>query len=207
MREAQGRGCQLLWVCLTTAQGGDASKLGIHFQELRRRVERVYGYYVEFFKVETCEGFGVLHLVWAIKHDRAVYIPQVWLSDEWNKIHGAHRVWIKRFENKKNSIRNVARYFVGQYLGGQSAIKRVSWSWWRSRVAIGKAWSQFKKILGEGDFSNPWAGLHWRVRQISKWNKFKAWEELLSEGWCAIAGITITIVGRSLHSVTNVTTT
>ena len=198
MREAEGRGCQLLWVMLSTSETGEAKKLGLHFQELRRRVERKFNYYVEFFKVETCEGFGVLHMVWAIKTERAVWIPQSWLSEEWEKIHGARVVWIARVKKTKKSIRNVAAYFVGQYLGGQSAIVRISWSWWRSRVAIGKAWSKFNSLFGRGDLCKPWGGLNWRLRGVSKLNIIKAWEEFLEKGCCVVEGAKFFIVGRSV---------
>jgi hypothetical protein len=127
-----------------------------------------------------------------------VYIPQAWLSEEWDKIHGARIVWISRLKKNKNSIRNVARYFISQYLGGQSAVVRVSWSWWRSRVAIGKAWVSFKRLFGQGDFSNPWAGLNWRVREVSRLDKLKAWDEFLLKGCVKICGMEISIIGRSL---------
>ena len=42
----------------------------------------------------------------------------------------------------KEDIRRVGRYFAVQYLSDQrSALKRISWSWKRSRFALGKTWS------------------------------------------------------------------
>ena len=64
--EAKSRDCQLSRVDLTTAVGGPAHLLRRHLQELRRRVERDLGYKgIETFVVETSEGNGVLHMVWA----------------------------------------------------------------------------------------------------------------------------------------------
>ncbi len=75
-------------VDLTTAVGGDAFKLRRHLQELRRRVERDLGFNdLRLFVIETSEGNGVLHMVWAWRGSRSFFIEQEWLSQEWEKIH------------------------------------------------------------------------------------------------------------------------
>ena len=144
--EAVGRGCQLSRVDLTTAPGGEAKKLRRHQQELRRRVERAYGFKgIEQFVLETTEGNGVLHMVWAWQGSKLFYIPQSWLSEEWVKIHGAPVVWVRAMGLKRSDIRAVSRYFALQYLADQrGALVRASWSWRRSRVAMGKAWDDLK---------------------------------------------------------------
>lgn len=41
----------------------------------------------------------------------------------------------------KQDIRRVASYFALQYLANQGrALVRISWSWKRSRISIGKGW-------------------------------------------------------------------
>src|SRR5438445_491267 len=71
-------------------------------KELLRRVERTFGFKgVEHFGVETGEGLGVLHLLWAWqprpgRRGVAFYIPQAWLSRTWAEIHGAPMVWVTR---------------------------------------------------------------------------------------------------------------
>ncbi len=48
----------------------------------------------------------------------------------------------------KQSIKNVGRYFALQYLSDQrGALRRVSWSWRRSRFAIGKGWNFMKRAF------------------------------------------------------------
>ena len=132
--EAKSRECQLLRVDLTTAPGGQADLLRRHLQELRRRVERDLGFKgVETFVVETTEGNGVLHMVWAWQGTRPLIIEQKWLSEQWHRIHGAPIVWIRRMDLAKDSIRRGGRYFALQYLSDQrGALRRISWSWRRS---------------------------------------------------------------------------
>ncbi len=106
--EAKSRGCQLARVDLTTASGGPAPFLRKHLQELRRRIERDLGYPgIETFVVETSEGNWVLHMVWAWVGDRTFIVDQGWLSEQWEKIHGAFIVYIRRMNLGKSSIRRV----------------------------------------------------------------------------------------------------
>jgi hypothetical protein len=71
------------------------------FQELRRRVERVHSYYVEYFNVQTNEGNGVLHQIWAINEAKAAWIDQGWLSEQWRSIHHSPIVWIARVKKEQ----------------------------------------------------------------------------------------------------------
>ena len=196
--EAQGRGCQLYRVDLTTSPAGDRQKLRKHLQELRRRIERRWGIWIEMFIVETGEGFGVLHMVWAIKCERPVFIPQAWLSDEWLEIHGAFRVWISRMGGGRNSVKRVSRYFSSQYLSGQCEIVRVSWSWWRARVAIASAWMWFKGELRKSSEASTWVGINPNVITIGREAMIKGWEKLLLTGWCTLGQCIYFISGRSI---------
>lgn len=179
--EARGRGCQLLWLNLTTVRGDTfhGDRLTPDFAELRRRIERKYGYELAYFKVETTEGGGVLHVVLAIESHTPVWIGQRWLSKQWQEIHGAHRVWISRIGHKSKDARGVSKYLVSQYMaGGQgSAFKRYSYSWWRCRVALGKGWHMLKKefnlLRREGD----------RFGEL-----LVSWSELLYLGTCTLCG-------------------
>jgi hypothetical protein len=57
---------QVLWVTLSTAEGGDAEKLTYHHKQLRQRIERQLGFQgLEYYQVRTEEGHGVLHIFWA----------------------------------------------------------------------------------------------------------------------------------------------
>jgi hypothetical protein len=73
---------------LTTAEGGDPSKLSDHFEELNRRIKRKTGLEdIQYWKMTTREGNGVIHAILA--GNVSLYVDQKWLSEEWEKIHGA----------------------------------------------------------------------------------------------------------------------
>ena len=80
---------QVLWVTLSTAEGGDAEKLTYHHKQLRQRIERQLGFQgLEYYQVRTEEGHGVLHIFWAWRvpdgeRARRFWISQEWLSAQW----------------------------------------------------------------------------------------------------------------------------
>jgi hypothetical protein len=177
---------------LTTASGGPAQLLRRHLQELRRRVERDLGFKgIETFVVETSEGNGVLHMVWAWRGNREFVIDQRWLSESWARIHGAPIVFIRRMNLAKDSIRRVGRYFALQYLSDQrGALIRMSWSWQRSRFALGKGWSL---LVSEFRSRSKWkAGLP----DSTFGELLVAWEKLLEFGWCRSGANTYCVVDR-----------
>jgi hypothetical protein len=193
--EAKSRDCQLSRVDLTTALAGPASLLRKHLQELRRRVERDLGFKgLETFVVETSEGNGVLHMVWGWRGERQFIIEQDWLSKQWEKIHGAPIVFIRRMNLSKEDIRRVGRYFALQYLADQGdALIRMSWSWKRSRFALGKTWIFMVKEFRRRNRESTWCGVNPGVVELTFADLLVAWEELLSRGWC--------ILGEALFSV------
>lgn len=192
--EAWGRGCTLKRVDLTSTPSSDSTLLRKHHLELLRRINRRFGISFEFFIIETTEGYGVLHLIWA--SERPCFIPQRWLSAEWEKIHGANRVWIQPMGFKDGDKKRVTRYLVSQYLSGQTAFKRESWSWWRSKVSLSKAWKSFLQLTGACDISKPWAGLNWQLRSLSKQERLDGWTKLLTEGRCVLANVHLLIIDR-----------
>jgi hypothetical protein len=200
-KEAQGRGADLLRVDLTTAPGGDPGQLKLHFQELRRRIERKLHYYVEYFCVQTAEGHGVLHMVWAIETPRRVYIAQKWLSQQWSEIHGAQIVWIKKLRVGNRNVKRVSQYLVSQYLANQEAIIRVSWSWRRSRLPLGKAWSYLKReFLGSKDYNSSW-GFGVRTAILTKEELLDVWDQILATGSCTVGKVRYIISERRLICV------
>lgn len=169
-------GYTVSWVMLSSSPASDPKKLSRHHGELRRRVERVWGFKgIEFFQVKTTEGHGVLHLYWAWKapngyRGRPFIVPQVWLSEQWNKIHQASVVWISRMKLGGRSVARVTRYVVTQYLvdqekGGVSCLDGMSWSWRRTfGFPFVKMWNVFKDTYS-GSL---------KVGLYEKWNEFLA---------------------------------
>jgi len=159
--------------------------MGENWQLLRRMIERKWHCRILYFKIETSEGNGVYHMILAIKSNKAVYIPQKWLSKKWSKIHGAPVVYIARMDHK---LRSIGKYLVEQYLSGQDAIVRVSWSWWRSGISIGKAFRDFYCEIRNALLSGCVRGESRFSRIITYGEALKAWSVLLSKGSVVIAG-------------------
>jgi len=77
----------------------------------------------EYFKVETNEGNGVLHILY-----RGSYLPYNFLSDNWFDIHLSFDVNIKKIDNSNS--KSASCYVVGQYVSSQhSSYVRSSQSW------------------------------------------------------------------------------
>jgi hypothetical protein len=190
----------LLRVDLTTASGGPSHLLRKHLQELRRRTERDLGFKgLETFVVETSEGNGVLHMVWAWAGGRPLIVEQKWLSEQWERIHGAKIVWIRRMGLEKKDIRTVSRYFALQYLANQGdALVRMSWSWRRSRFAIGKGWKFMCRALRR--INQKRQSLDWRepMSDVPFRDLLLAWEELLSRGWCLLGDVMFSVEDREV---------
>lgn len=155
--------------------GADKKKLSYNFQVLKQRIERGFGYEgIEHFVVRTDEGNGPLHVVsaWTARRryrKRSFYIPQSWISENWNELNGAAVVWIKRIRNGYGSVKKLSRYVIAQYVSDQVGYRRMSWSWKRSfGFPLVKVWSWIKSI---------WDG---RRRKEMIW----CWHWLMSgKGW------------------------
>ena len=139
--------------------------LNEHFQILRKRIlryspyrlfqegyitkEEMTHYYghnnltkkftFEYFKVETSEGNGVLHIVY-----RGSYLPHSWVSSSWSEIHNSPIVNIKLLDF--DDMKRTACYIVSQYISSQgSSYIRSSQSWnWVFR-GFKQKWYHFKR--------------------------------------------------------------
>jgi len=210
--EKTAAGLQLFRVDLTTANGGPSHLLRVHFKELKRRVLRVYGYDVDHFSVETSEGNGVLHMLWAIQAEKAAWIDQPWISEQWEKIHGAKIVIIKRVRNGKSDRRRIAKYLVSQYLSNQGehglALVRFSYSWWKSQFALGRGWAVMKREFRFARYRLERARrrddltLDRRRDELDFRTVIDAWNELLSTGRCTLAGVALCVYQRRVMTVT-----
>lgn len=176
-------GFQVLWIMLSTAEGGDASKLSYRHKLIRQRIERQLGYDgIEHYQVRTEEGHGVLHIFWAWRsapgqRARRFWIDQRWLADQWNQVHGAPVVWVKAYRPGRRSRNRLSRYVISQYVQDQSGYVNMCWSWKRSLgFPIGAVWNTLKGM--------------WRGRNVQRSLKgqralpfiilVRTWENLLA---------------------------
>ena len=87
---ANYNGQRLRFMSLTSSPQSDPSKVNRHFEVLVKRIRRRFPLF-EYCKIRTPEGSGgVIHCVF-----RGPFIPQSWLSEQWNEIHSAHIVDIR----------------------------------------------------------------------------------------------------------------
>ncbi len=207
LRYWQAHGYAVLWVTLTSGVPEDGAspmrgdgrgyQLKEDFQELRRRVaDRWNMSPFEYVCIETAEGHGVLHMLWAARVPKAqFYIPYTWLSKEWARVHGAWSVWVARVVDSEKSRRRLSRYIVSQYCGGQDALVRVSQS--RLGFAFGKCRKALLKALRDCTDRYLYYG---RIKEVFAENLGRvcgqwfflelryAWQELLERGECVIFG-------------------
>jgi hypothetical protein len=196
--ERLSAGAQLLRVDITTSDQGNCLLLSRHFQELRRRIERKTGYVIDYFKIETSEGNGVYHMIWAIVRKEPVYISQKWLSEQWDGIHKSPIVYIKRMKTFKAHVRRVANYLVTQYLAGQTSIVRISYSWWRSKVSIVSGWMALYREYRKRSDVHTWVGWNKADYTLTFGDLLHAWETLLETGRCSLGGRSFYVLNRDV---------
>lgn len=147
---------------LTTAPGGEARMLGPHFEELLRRIERKEKRKVQYWRLTTREGNGVIHSLLAAPGE-SLYLEHKWLVRQWLRIHGASRVYVKRYKQAGGSRERVSRYLVSQYIAGQEAGVRLSASYHATfGFPLEPTWELFKAgAMAEGrrDALDRWRGL------------------------------------------------
>jgi hypothetical protein len=164
MKVCEAEGYQVRHTILTTAAGGSPRKLAVHFRELMRRVEQKYNYEsMAHAKVRTEEGNGTLHVMLAWKGRRVFWIDQKWLSEEWERIHGARVVYIKAINGKAHA-KSVARYVATQYIAKQTGKTYFSANRQFFGFPLEKAWKAFRVS----------AGRHLGKSGIAAWGMFLA---------------------------------
>ena len=134
---AKALGKNVRFITLTSSPTSKYRQINPHFQVLRKRIDRHFGK-IEYIKFRTNEGHGVLHVLYT-----GPFIPQKWLSRNWNEIHEAKIVDIRKVKGEKR----LARYLISNYLVNQTFV-RMSWSWgWVFRGFVGW-WKKFIKWYG-----------------------------------------------------------
>ncbi len=202
----ESQGYQVHWVTLSTAEGGDGSKLTYNHKRLRQRIKKRLGYkQIQYYQIKTAEGNGVLHvfLVWrpaAGDQARRFWIDQRWLSDQWQSIHGAAIVWIKAYNPGKKSRNRLSRYVISQYVQNQCGYVNMSWSWKRSLgFPIGAVWGVLRK---QWQKKNSLRIMNMQP-ELPMLILIRTWEELLA-GQAILMGDRVVqlIVGRGLVQTT-----
>lgn len=140
IKRQQNAGRRIRIITLTSPPDADTSPWGgkilsKRWQVLRKRIEKQYGK-VEYLRVRTNEGFGVLHIVYS-----GPFIPHSFLKRNWTEIHGAKIVFIQALRGKSKRI---AGYLASHYLAGHRSFMRQSWSWgWCFRGFV-KVWYRIR---------------------------------------------------------------
>lgn len=205
LRVWQSSGYQCLWVTLTSAPGSSDKKLRANFQALKKRIERQLHFpSAEYICVDTREGHGVLHMIWAWKDPdpskvASFYVPFDWLQAAWRHIHGAFHVNVKRIGAADRDAKRLSRYIVAQYCGGQNALVRVSQS--RMPYPLSRMRAQLLgKLKGLPERYEQGGHLMEGVtrEQFSQafnqvlWRTFRqAWERLVRSRSCQAYGVTL----------------
>lgn len=148
---------------LTTAPGGSFDSLGAHFKELVKRIQRKEKRKVQYWRLTTREGNGVIHSLLAAPGEQSLYVEHKWLSNQWRRIHGAPRVYVKRYKAGGGSKERVSKYLVSQYIAGQEAGVHLSASYQETfGFPLESTWDLFKsgaRAEGRGDALDRWRGL------------------------------------------------
>jgi len=154
----------LIFITLTTAPNAKGYDLSKDFQVFRKRVYRKYGVLPAYCKVNTNEGNGVIHALLRTN----VFIPQAWVSRQWDEIHGSYIVDVRQASN------GTARYIATQYLATQDATyTRLSSSWtWVCRGMM-RQWDYIVKS------SRDWS--HTRLNEYGLWSAPVQWDHAYNE--------------------------
>lgn len=134
---------------LTSSKETWSPLMNAHWQVLRKRMERKFGSKIQYWRLYTNEGNGVLHIVLT-----GTYVPQSWLSQNWNDIHQSPIVYIQALFRKRTPKR-LASYLAGHYLAGHDyhVYTRQSSSWsWCFRGSVG-VWKRVLESSGSLDIA------------------------------------------------------
>ncbi|MBA7708539.1 hypothetical protein ES703_117441 [subsurface metagenome] len=126
-------------ITLTTSPRARAlgADLNADFQVLRKRIMRRWpGAGFNYWKLRTSEGNGVLHVLYV-----GPWIPQSWLSQNWDEVHNSPVVWIQEFKRRRKRL---VSYLLSHYLpahGDRGLYTRMSWSWGWVFRGFASAWA------------------------------------------------------------------
>lgn len=164
----QMRGGELRFLMLSSSldSPGGAAGLQYSWRKLYAIMKR-QGWIDGYIKVtEYLDRFGLYHLHVIY---RGKFIPQVWLSRVWSRIHKAHRVDIQLVKMPGSRM---ARYLV-KYMVKDSC--RYSWSWrWVFPGFVG-VWDRAKWMVRQ-IVPGALVGV-WMKHLVSVWDDFLGWDK------------------------------
>jgi hypothetical protein len=130
-----------------------------------------------------------------LRHDhvlfRGSYIEQKFLSEQWEAIHGAPVVDIRRVRGRRGIANYLANYLA------KSPASRYSYSWtWVWKGFVG-SWSYLKKIA----YNNSWSSRHlltcwrWAVKLNRKIEEVLPWPEVYLRSAVSVEEVFVAITG------------
>ena len=166
---------EIRFFTLTTSDKAKNSDLSRDVSVLIKRIRRKQPKF-QYCKVNTNEGNGVVHVLYKGK-----YIPQRWLSYNWNKIHNSYIVDIRKCDNDKS----IASYLINQYLSNQKCTyTRMSYSnKWIFKGAVEK-WKSILNSVKQRCYYNSVQELWYYKRKIISFKEIletalQRWNNLL----------------------------
>ena len=129
---ASAHGESVTSLMLSNRPQDDDSRLSSDWQVFRKAILRHWGILVQYFRVRARNEASLKNHFHPLMHLHVLmkgisWIPQDWLSAEWERIHGAPVVFIRRVGGAFEDRRKVASYVAGYF--GHHPFSRMSWSW------------------------------------------------------------------------------
>lgn len=201
------------WVTLTSSPASPLGTLRRDFQVWRKRLARSVGLEARelaYVMVDTREGHGVLHLVLAFPPGLGTRLDYSALGEWWQEIHGARQVKFLPVAEGDGSTRRLSHYLISQYMVVQGEavdlLGRISTS------RFSEAFASWRRDLTRRICSraSAYAEAHRvgacldgfrriRVEQYAALRR--AWDNLLSCGWCEVPGGKLVLSGNALEEL------
>ena len=126
-----------------TSSPSSSRRISYSWDILKKRIYRKFGY-VEYIWVRELTKSGLEHMHVII---RGPYIPQDWLSRNWEDIHGAKVVHIEMIWNPSMVVKYMAKYMTKDMVGRFG----YSWGWiFRGAANVWKKLCRYVFGLGGG---------------------------------------------------------
>jgi len=168
---------KIYWVTLTSSP--ESSDLYSSYKKLIQRIEVRARERPAYCRIKTMEGYGVLHCFLVFK-GKGLPCSYKWLSQNWQQIHGAWNVSIRKIGGRGADADRVAMYSATQYASNQNGKVRVDWSRDTYCPAGRDFIKDLRKVIRQEAFPfNPW---HCTMAMV-----LKAALDILSNGYARVS--------------------